>query len=89
MISTSRILPQRGPLELFERDGKLYEVFGGHCSCYGLEDQWKPEETTTAALRYRLKEGSTYGIVNDARARAIIRGFLDAREPEYDGYQGA
>lgn len=26
--------------------GKLYEVFGGHCSCYGFEGQFKPEETT-------------------------------------------
>lgn len=38
---------------LFERDGKLYEVNGSHCSCYGLEDQWKPEETSWAALAMR------------------------------------
>lgn len=38
-------------------DGKLYEVTGSHCSCYGLEDQWSPEETSTAALRYRLEHG--------------------------------
>lgn len=25
------------------RDGQFYEVHGGHCSCYGLEDQWTPE----------------------------------------------
>ena len=43
---------------LFERDGKLYEVNGGHCSCYGLEEQWDPEETTLEALRHRIKEGS-------------------------------
>lgn len=24
---------------LFLRDGKLYEVNGSHCSCYGLEGQ--------------------------------------------------
>ena len=29
---------------IFERGGKLYEVYGSHCSCYGLEDQWEPEE---------------------------------------------
>lgn len=28
---------------LFEKDGQLYEVHGGHCSCYGLEGQWVPE----------------------------------------------
>lgn len=42
---------------LFERDGKLYEVNGGHCSCYGLEDQWDPEETTAKALLHRIDEG--------------------------------
>lgn len=28
---------------LFVKDNELYEVHGGHCSCYGLEDQWTPE----------------------------------------------
>lgn len=31
---------------LFMKHGKLYEVCGGHCSCYGLEGQWDPEETS-------------------------------------------
>ncbi len=43
---------------LFERYGKLYEVSGGHCSCYGLEGQWHPEETTIESLRHRLNEGN-------------------------------
>lgn len=42
---------------LFLRDGKLYEVNGSHCSCYGLEGQWGPEETTREELEYRLKHG--------------------------------
>lgn len=42
---------------LFRKGGALYEVNGSHCSCYGLEDQWKPEETTIAALRSRLDAG--------------------------------
>lgn len=42
---------------LFRRDGKLYEVNGSHCSCYGLENQWEPEETSMEALRYRLDNG--------------------------------
>lgn len=42
---------------LFRRDGKLFEVNGSHCSCYGLEGQWDPEETTVAALRHRLTDG--------------------------------
>lgn len=35
---------------LFRREGRLYEVNGNHCSCYELEGQWKPEETTAGAL---------------------------------------
>lgn len=39
---------------LFEKDEKLYEVNASHCSCYGLEGQWEPEETTIEELLYRL-----------------------------------
>lgn len=42
---------------LFKQNGKLYEVNGSHCSCYGLEGQWDPEETTVEALQHRLAAG--------------------------------
>lgn len=42
---------------LFKRDGKLFEVEGGHCSCFGLETQWEPSETSKAALLFRLEKG--------------------------------
>ncbi len=42
---------------LFEHDGKLYEVNGGHCSCYGLEGQWSPEEVTASELEHRITKG--------------------------------
>ena len=67
---------------LFERDGKLYEVNAVHCSCYGLEEQWGPEETTVEALHYRmdkgtLGKGSEYGAGSFA---AELREVLAARE---------
>lgn len=43
---------------LFENDGKIFEINGSHCSCYGLEDQWDPEEVFLEALEHRIKEGS-------------------------------
>lgn len=43
---------------LYEQNGKLYEVNGSHCSCYGLENQWSPEEVTLPELEYRLINGS-------------------------------
>lgn len=42
---------------LYRKDGKLYEVNGSHCSCYGLEGQWSPEETTKESLKHRLESG--------------------------------
>jgi len=38
---------------LFRRDGKLFEVNAWHCSCYEVEGQWEPEETSVAALKMR------------------------------------
>ncbi len=35
---------------VFLRNNKLYLVCGSHCSCYGLEGQWEPEETSMEAL---------------------------------------
>lgn len=44
---------------LFEKDGKLFEVNGGHCSCYGLEGQWdEKEEVLLEELENRLLKGS-------------------------------
>ena len=43
---------------LFEKGGNLYEVNGSHCSCYGLEDQWRPEETSVELLKHRIEHGT-------------------------------
>lgn len=40
-------------LVIYLKDGKLYENSGSHCSCYGLEGQWSPEETCMEALKIR------------------------------------
>lgn len=54
---------------LFQRDGKLYEVHGSHCSCNGLEDQWEPEQTTWEALALRPREGD-WPFLREHRAEA-------------------
>jgi hypothetical protein len=46
-----------GAYVLYERNGDLFEVRGGHCSCHGLEGQWAPEATTLAAIRFRVDRG--------------------------------
>lgn len=53
---------------LFRKDRKLYEVNGSHCSCYGLEGQWDPEEVSKEALKHRIKEGHlgyAFGMVSE------------------------
>jgi len=52
---------------LFQRNRKLYEVNGGHCSCYGLEGQWEEEETNVAAVLRRKHFG-----VNVDTVKALV-----------------
>lgn len=39
---------------LYRKEGVLYENYASHCSCYGLEGQWDPSETTPEALKLRI-----------------------------------
>ncbi len=45
-------------LVVYRQKRKLYEVNASHCSCYGLEGQWDPEETSVEALRHRIDKGT-------------------------------
>jgi hypothetical protein len=40
----------------YRNGDKYYTVHGSHCSCYGLEDQWEPEEYTKEQLIASLKK---------------------------------
>lgn len=44
-------------------DGTYSAVFGAHCSCYGLENQWdtKPDKLTLAELRKQLTDEGWIG----------------------------
>ncbi len=56
---------------LFERDGKIFEVNGSHCSCMGLEGQWKPEETSWDAIAIRKPDhyGAPREVITEAKKR--------------------
>lgn len=41
---------------LFTKGKEIYEVFGSHCSCYGLEDQWKPERLIKKMIKSRIEQ---------------------------------
>lgn len=45
---------------LFVKNGTLYEVNGGHCSCNGLEGQWEPEKVNLKELNNRMKREYDY-----------------------------
>ncbi len=38
-------------LLIFKREGQLFTVHGSHCSCYGLEEQWDPEDSSPEVVR--------------------------------------
>lgn len=56
---------------LFEKDGKLYEVNGSHCSCNGLEGQWSPEETSIKFLREIIKNGKKYEVTGSILEKTL------------------
>jgi hypothetical protein len=60
---------------VFVSKGKFYHVSGGHCSCYGLEGQWEPEEMPLVALRH-IGEKSSSGMLSQMRNEFL--GSLDA-----------
>ncbi len=43
---------------LFSENNELFEVNGGHCSCYGLEGQWEKEPVVLKELKNRLEKGT-------------------------------
>lgn len=51
---------------LFWDLGKFWYVSGSHCSCYGLEDQWNPEEYTPETLKGQIERAS-YGFFKDQK----------------------
>lgn len=42
-------------LVIYRKDSKYFVSQGGHCSCYGLEGQWEPEEYTKEVLTAQLE----------------------------------
>lgn len=65
---------------LYVKDNKMYEVYGSHCSCNGLEEQWSPEETDKDALEYRFfRDNADFPDVceNDEDKEALQHAVLD------------
>lgn len=61
---------------VYEKGDLLFEVNGSHCSCYGYEGQWEPEETSWEALAVR-SWGSFYEEASDIEK--IVRAHIPAQ----------
>ncbi len=57
---------------LARKDGKLFEVEGGHCSCYGLEGQWNPSEVSIKYLLQRCANGRFCDDLSVEKMREVI-----------------
>ena len=62
---------------IFEKDDKLFEVHGSHCSCMGLEDQWDPEETTFEALQFRYDQDAPQDHLNESQGDEVTKRVLE------------
>ncbi len=60
-------------LVIFQKDEKLFLVSGSHCSCYGLENQWEPDEISWEYLKNQSKN-EWYS------HRSLIHELLEQRE---------
>lgn len=70
-------------LVLWSRDGHSFSmVKGGHCSCYGLEDQWEPEEIPVETLRHLIRNGDDYTLGWDTE---LVDAWLDVVEGAASG----
>lgn len=58
---------------VWRKGGVVYEAHGSHCSCFGFEDQWSPEETSIEAILTRKYVAPVWGIGMD-EIRAILGG---------------
>ncbi len=66
-----------------KQTGTLYENHGSHCSCYGFEGQWSPEETTFGHIisdKFYFPAGG-YDDESEANAEAV-KAYASAQEKE-------
>lgn len=66
---------------VFVENGKFYFVGGSHCSCFGLEGQWEPDETPLKVLLHMATEGQ-FGTGLEGALRTVQDLGLDQIPPE-------
>lgn len=72
---------------IYRQDDRYYWVSGSHCSCYGLEGQWDPEEYSAELLIAALRRGDHFYWSEDSSAlRDAVIDRVHARSPYVAGH---
>ena len=72
---------------IYRQGDRYYWVHGSHCSCYGLEDQWSPEEYSAEQLVDALRRGDHfYWSEDSASLRDAVIDRVLARSPYVAGH---
>jgi hypothetical protein len=67
---------------IFANAGKLWFAAGSHCSCFGLENSWEPEEVTVEQLRHIAANGYGVEAQSAVSALAIMDKFGSVEDPD-------
>lgn len=60
-----------------DKSGNLFELHGGHCSCYGFEEQFELEQTTKEFLKHKAREGFFFTGGYDENEESNIKAVYD------------
>lgn len=65
---------------VYRKGDRYYWASGSHCSCYGLEDQWDPEEYSREELVKALSRNPRFYVTN--RDQVLEELIKDLQDPE-------
>lgn len=68
---------------IYRNGDRYYWAYGSHCSCYGLEEQWDPEEYDGRSLIEVLRRGNHWRLSSDPgrEIQEYIIGAIEAYDP--------
>ena len=77
-------------LVIYRNGDNFYYNSGGHCSCYGLEGQWDPEEYSSEQFVAAYRRGQWYKRIPEELVRRIenygaMREFEHWKNGAYNG----
>lgn len=69
---------------VYRNGDRYFSVEGSHCSCYGFEDQWRPEEYPDAKTFLTALNKGTWNDDYGAKGRylAMVKNILEQRIQE-------